>query len=122
MPSQIFAPVAVAPSRKGTHYEGSSDLIATLSATLEAKHDLISTPVRSIQERDWDVPAPPPPSPSSRQGSESIPARRLGIGIIFFPPRVICIASERRSFLFQSFREFLASHKGQEVHRVYTKA
>ncbi|KAI0186379.1 hypothetical protein EV127DRAFT_484187 [Xylaria flabelliformis] len=71
MPSQIVAPVPVSPPRKGTRLAGSSDLIASLSATLEAKNNKLTTPVHSIQERDWDVPAPPPPSP----GSEDIPAR-----------------------------------------------
>ncbi|KAI0446205.1 hypothetical protein F4803DRAFT_547448 [Xylaria telfairii] len=65
MPSQIVAPVPVTPPRKGTRLAGSSDWFASLSATLEAKDNQVATPVRSIQERDWDVPAPPPPSPVS---------------------------------------------------------
>ncbi|KAI1748708.1 hypothetical protein F4782DRAFT_534147 [Xylaria castorea] len=64
MPSQIVAPIPVTPPRKGTRLAGSSDLMASLSATLEAKDNKL-TPVHSIQERDWDVPAPPPPSPVS---------------------------------------------------------
>ncbi|KAI8946943.1 hypothetical protein F4801DRAFT_582895 [Xylaria longipes] len=82
MPSQIVAPVPVTPPRKGTRLAGSSDLIASLSATLEAKDNKLTTPVRSIQERDWDVPAPPPPSPVSfhpdhwqHPGTEDVPAR-----------------------------------------------
>ncbi|GAP84571.1 hypothetical protein SAMD00023353_1100960 [Rosellinia necatrix] len=71
MPSQIIAPVPVTPPRKGTRLDGSSDLFASLNATLESKGNKPATPVRSIQERDWDVPAPPPPSP--RGGG--IPAR-----------------------------------------------
>ncbi|KAI1423664.1 hypothetical protein F5Y12DRAFT_716055 [Xylaria sp. FL1777] len=71
MPSQIVAPVPVTPPRKGTRLVGSSDLFASLNASLESKANKSTTPVRSIQERDWDVPAPPPPSP----GSEAIPAR-----------------------------------------------
>ncbi|KAF2971270.1 hypothetical protein GQX73_g2305 [Xylaria multiplex] len=65
MPSQIVAPVPVSPPRKGTRVAGSSDLFASLNASLESKANRPSTPIRSIQERDWDVPAPPPPSPVS---------------------------------------------------------
>ncbi|KAI0535091.1 hypothetical protein GGR58DRAFT_504643 [Xylaria digitata] len=65
MPSQIVAPVPVTPPRKGTRVAGSSDLFASLNASLESKANRPSTPIRSIQERDWDVPAPPPPSPVS---------------------------------------------------------
>ncbi|KAI0019315.1 hypothetical protein F4780DRAFT_449205 [Xylariomycetidae sp. FL0641] len=67
MPSQIVAPVPVTPPRKNMRLTANSDLFASLNATLASKdgrghRDL---PVRSIQERDWDVPAPPPPSPVS---------------------------------------------------------
>ncbi|KAI0098908.1 hypothetical protein GGR51DRAFT_565318 [Nemania sp. FL0031] len=65
MPTQIVAPVPVTPPRKGTRLAGSSDLFASLNATLESQGNKLSTPVRSIQERDWDVPAPPPPSPQA---------------------------------------------------------
>lgn len=64
MPGQIYAPVPVTPG-KSTRATGSSDLFASLNATLQSKDKKLATPVRSIQERDWDVPAPPPPSPVS---------------------------------------------------------
>ncbi|KAI0392088.1 hypothetical protein F5Y17DRAFT_460227 [Xylariaceae sp. FL0594] len=69
MPSQIYAPVPVTPG-KSSRITGSSDLFASLNATLQSKDNKLATPVRSIQERDWDVPAPPPPSP---EGSEVSP-------------------------------------------------
>ncbi|KAI1327277.1 hypothetical protein F5Y16DRAFT_399624 [Xylariaceae sp. FL0255] len=64
MPGQIHAPVAVSPpSSKNSRPAASSDLFASLNATLQSKDNKLATPVRNIQERDWDVPAPPPPSP-----------------------------------------------------------
>ncbi|KAI0472859.1 hypothetical protein GGR56DRAFT_676915 [Xylariaceae sp. FL0804] len=66
MPSQIYAPVPVTPPRKSARPAPSSDLFASLNATLaskESKESMRANPIRSIQESDWDVPAPPPPSP-----------------------------------------------------------
>ncbi|KAI1116235.1 hypothetical protein F5Y14DRAFT_439967 [Nemania sp. NC0429] len=65
MPTQILAPVPRTPPRKSNHLGGSSDLFASLNATLESKGSKHASPIRTIQERDWDVPAPPPPSPVS---------------------------------------------------------
>ncbi|KAI1657178.1 hypothetical protein F4813DRAFT_389761 [Daldinia decipiens] len=55
MPGQIAAPIPVTPPH----------LFASLNATLSSAESKRVTPIRSIQERDWDVPAPPPPSPVS---------------------------------------------------------
>ncbi|KAI1380599.1 hypothetical protein F4677DRAFT_440931 [Hypoxylon crocopeplum] len=63
MPSQIAAPIPVTPPRKNIRLGPSTDLFASLNATLASKDGQRGTPIRSIQERDWDVPAPPPPSP-----------------------------------------------------------
>ncbi|KAI8625754.1 hypothetical protein F5Y19DRAFT_479324 [Xylariaceae sp. FL1651] len=65
MPGQIVSPNPVTPPTKNNRLAGSSDLFASLNATLESKDNKLGSPVRSIQERDWDVPAPPPPSPVS---------------------------------------------------------
>ncbi|KAI2463476.1 hypothetical protein F4781DRAFT_123714 [Annulohypoxylon bovei var. microspora] len=65
MPSQIAAPIPVTPPRKSFRPYSSTDLFASLNATLAAKDSQRGTPIRTIQERDWDVPAPPPPSPVS---------------------------------------------------------
>ncbi|KAI0528294.1 hypothetical protein F5B22DRAFT_641265 [Xylaria bambusicola] len=67
MPSEIVAPIPVTPPRKGARIAGSSELFASLNASLESKASKPTTPVRTIQERDWDVPAPPPPSPGNRE-------------------------------------------------------
>ncbi|KAI1207339.1 uncharacterized protein F4807DRAFT_462788 [Annulohypoxylon truncatum] len=64
MPSQISAPIPVTPPRKSFRPYSSTDLFTSLNATLQAKDNQRATPIRTIQERDWDVPAPPPPSPS----------------------------------------------------------
>ncbi|KAI1826051.1 hypothetical protein F4861DRAFT_537411 [Xylaria intraflava] len=66
MPGQIVAPVPVTPSKSTRQPGSSSDLFASLNATLASKSTKLTTPVRSVQERDWDVPAPPPPSPRGR--------------------------------------------------------
>ncbi|KAI1499823.1 hypothetical protein F5X99DRAFT_410611 [Biscogniauxia marginata] len=63
MPSQIAAPIPVTPPRKNVRLLTTPDLFASLSESLASKEKSRATPVRSIQERDWDVPAPPPPSP-----------------------------------------------------------
>ncbi|KAL7623447.1 hypothetical protein AAE478_007129 [Parahypoxylon ruwenzoriense] len=65
MPSQIAAPIPVTPPHKTIRLTSSADLFASLNATLASKDSLRTTPIRTIQERDWDVPAPPPPSPVS---------------------------------------------------------
>ncbi|OTA87983.1 hypothetical protein M434DRAFT_80673 [Hypoxylon sp. CO27-5] len=65
MPSQIAAPIPVTPPRKNIRLSSSTDLFASINATLASKNIMQATPIRSIQERDWDVPAPPPPSPVS---------------------------------------------------------
>lgn len=65
MPSQIVAPIPVTPPRKSVRLGSTMDLFTSLNATLESQSVKQSTPIRSIQERDWDVPAPPPPSPVS---------------------------------------------------------
>ncbi|KAI1142478.1 hypothetical protein F5Y05DRAFT_409625 [Hypoxylon sp. FL0543] len=63
MPGQIAAPIPVTPPRKNIRLNSNTDLFTSLSATLASKTMKQPTPIRSIQERDWDVPAPPPPSP-----------------------------------------------------------
>ncbi|KAH9900288.1 hypothetical protein F4778DRAFT_741076 [Xylariomycetidae sp. FL2044] len=65
MPSQIAAPIPVTPPQKNIRMTNSTDLFASLNATLASKDDTRAAPIRSIQEHDWDVPAPPPPSPVS---------------------------------------------------------
>ncbi|KAI1485203.1 hypothetical protein F5X96DRAFT_683001 [Biscogniauxia mediterranea] len=65
MPSQIAAPIPVTPPRKNVRLLTTPDLFASLNETLASKDTARATPERSIQERDWDVPAPPPPSPVS---------------------------------------------------------
>ncbi|KAF3058266.1 hypothetical protein GL218_05387 [Daldinia childiae] len=65
MPGQIAAPIPVTPPRKNIRLNSSTDLFASLNATLSSTESKRVTPIRSIQERDWDVPAPPPPSPVS---------------------------------------------------------
>ncbi|KAI0595381.1 hypothetical protein F4775DRAFT_595331 [Biscogniauxia sp. FL1348] len=65
MPSQIAAPIPVTPPRKNVRLLTTPDLFASLNETLASKDTARATPVRSIQERDWDVPAPPPPSPDA---------------------------------------------------------
>ncbi|CAJ2503240.1 Uu.00g106340.m01.CDS01 [Anthostomella pinea] len=65
MPSQIVAPIPITPPRKNMRLTNPSDLFSSLNATLASKSSQRSAPIRSIQERDWDVPAPPPPSPVS---------------------------------------------------------
>ncbi|KAI1439141.1 hypothetical protein GGR50DRAFT_690500 [Xylaria sp. CBS 124048] len=69
MPAQIIAPVPVTPT-KNTRQAGSSDFFANLNATLASKSKTLTTPVRTIQEHDWDVPAPPPPSPPNAEAPE----------------------------------------------------
>ncbi|KAI1085236.1 hypothetical protein F5B20DRAFT_575704 [Whalleya microplaca] len=63
MPSQILSPVPVTPPRKNMRATASTDLFSSLNATLASKDNARTTPIRSIREHDWDVPAPPPPSP-----------------------------------------------------------
>ncbi|KAK9782496.1 hypothetical protein SCAR479_00839 [Seiridium cardinale] len=68
MPSQIAAPVPITPPRKGMRLVTSEALFASLNESLASNsstNNSSATPVRSINERDWDVPAPPPPSPVS---------------------------------------------------------
>jgi hypothetical protein len=65
MPGQILSPVPVAPPRKARMMAGPNDLFANLNASLSVNTTMATAPIRSIQERDWDVPAPPPPSPVS---------------------------------------------------------
>jgi hypothetical protein len=64
MPGQILSPIPVTPSRKVRLMTAPNDLFANLNASLNTG-TTAGTPIRSIQERDWDVPAPPPPSPVS---------------------------------------------------------
>ncbi|KAI8957763.1 hypothetical protein F5Y11DRAFT_352197 [Daldinia sp. FL1419] len=71
MPSQIAAPIPVTPPRKNIRPNSSTDLFASLNATLASKESKHITPIRSIQERDWDVPAPPPPSPNNVTGLDN---------------------------------------------------
>ncbi|KAI1199433.1 hypothetical protein F5X97DRAFT_322406 [Nemania serpens] len=89
MPTQIVAPVPRTPPRKSNYLGGSSDLFASLNATLESKGSKHASPIRTIQERDWDVPAPPPPSPYAALLS------------LYLAPSY-----------FSSFRELPALHKG----------
>jgi hypothetical protein len=70
MPGQIAAPVPITPPRKGMRLVTSEALFASLNATISG--DKLATPVRNINERDWDVPAPPPPSPVSFHPRSSI--------------------------------------------------
>ncbi|KAI1850713.1 hypothetical protein JX265_004423 [Neoarthrinium moseri] len=65
MPGQIASPVPITPPRKGVRLVTSDALFASLNETLASRDNRPSTPVRSIKDRDWDVPAPPPPSPVS---------------------------------------------------------
>ncbi|KAH8670935.1 hypothetical protein BX600DRAFT_434073 [Xylariales sp. PMI_506] len=68
MPSQIASPIPITPPRKGMRLVTSEALYASLNATLNSTEtNNLSGPVRSIKEREWDVPAPPPPSPSSKR-------------------------------------------------------
>ncbi|KAI2630155.1 hypothetical protein GGS21DRAFT_492267 [Xylaria nigripes] len=81
MPGQIVAPVPVSPNKSSV--QTGSDLFASLNARLSSKNKF-TTPVHSIQERDWDVPAPPPPSPSKRdwptwQSRPGYPATRTEV-------------------------------------------
>jgi hypothetical protein len=64
MPGQILSPIPVAPPRKVRLMTTPNDLFTNLNASL-ATNGQQAMPIRSIQERDWDVPAPPPPSPVS---------------------------------------------------------
>ncbi|OTB06942.1 hypothetical protein M426DRAFT_9025 [Hypoxylon sp. CI-4A] len=63
MPSQIAAPIPVTPPRKTIRLSSTTDLYTSLNATLNSNESKRAAPIRTIQERDWDVPAPPPPSP-----------------------------------------------------------
>ncbi|RYP60485.1 hypothetical protein DL769_008090 [Monosporascus sp. CRB-8-3] len=63
MPGQILSPVPISPT-KARNMMNSNEFFKSLNATLESSNDS-TTPVRSIRENDWDVPAPPPPSPVS---------------------------------------------------------
>ncbi|PFH60411.1 hypothetical protein XA68_11033 [Ophiocordyceps unilateralis] len=79
MPSpQVASPIAMSSSqRNNLRILTSHDICNSLSATLSASDDRPSTPVRRIQEDDYDVPAPPPPSPVSfRADGWHLPARR----------------------------------------------
>ena len=64
MPGQILSPVPLSPG-KARDQMSAGEFFKSLNATLSTTGDLSSSPVRSIQESDWDVPAPPPPSPVS---------------------------------------------------------
>ena len=64
MPGQIVAPVPLSPSRAHNQISA-GEFFKSLNATLSTTSNESSSPVRSIQENDWDVPAPPPPSPVS---------------------------------------------------------
>ncbi|KAJ1326373.1 hypothetical protein MN608_07820 [Microdochium nivale] len=59
MPGQIIAPIPIAPMRKLRLGQPLMDL-TSLNTSFATP-----SPVRSIQEQDWHVPAPPPPSPVS---------------------------------------------------------
>ncbi|KAG6006799.1 hypothetical protein E4U21_006690 [Claviceps maximensis] len=75
--SQIAAPLAMSSQRSNTLLFTSQDLYSSLTANLTLKDNRPSTPVRHIQENDYDVPAPPPPSPVSfRADKWNMPARR----------------------------------------------
>ncbi len=67
MPSQVAAPIPITPPRENRHQMTTpNELFADrLSATLAAKNRQFVTPVHTIQEHDYTVPAPPPPSPVS---------------------------------------------------------
>ncbi|KAH8200825.1 hypothetical protein TruAng_004984 [Truncatella angustata] len=67
MPGQITAPVPITPPRKGMRLVTSEALFASLNETLASNGSNSQASVRTIKERDWDVPAPPPPSPVSFQ-------------------------------------------------------
>jgi len=75
MPSQLVAPVPITPPRRNLHVVTSEDLFASLNATLASNSSQPITPVRTIQENDYTVPAPPPPSPVSFQW-QTTPIRR----------------------------------------------
>ncbi|KAK3325655.1 hypothetical protein B0H66DRAFT_599806 [Apodospora peruviana] len=65
MPSQV-APINIAPaagSRRTANLMPSQDLFASLNATLASRTGQLVTPIHTIQENDYSVPAPPPPSP-----------------------------------------------------------
>ncbi|RDA92532.1 hypothetical protein CP533_4180 [Ophiocordyceps camponoti-saundersi (nom. inval.)] len=80
MPSpQVASPMAMSSSqRSNLRILTSHDICNSLHATLSASSDdRPSTPVRRIQEDDYDVPAPPPPSPVSLRADHwHVPARR----------------------------------------------
>ncbi|KAI1389409.1 uncharacterized protein F4822DRAFT_199506 [Hypoxylon trugodes] len=65
MPGQIAAPIPVTPPRKTIRLSTTTDLFTSLNASLTTKESKRAAPIRTISERDWDVPAPPPPSPVS---------------------------------------------------------
>ncbi|KAH7326287.1 hypothetical protein B0I35DRAFT_474948 [Stachybotrys elegans] len=67
MPSaQIASPVAMDPSQRNLRLLTTQDLFNTINATLASKQIVRpSTPVHSIQQDDYTVPAPPPPSPDA---------------------------------------------------------
>ncbi|KAK0635589.1 hypothetical protein B0T17DRAFT_587051 [Bombardia bombarda] len=69
MPSQIASPIPISASnRRNLGLVTSQDLFASLNATLSSKTghgQHFVTPIHTIQENDYSVPAPPPPSPVS---------------------------------------------------------
>lgn len=65
MPTQVVAPMPVAPARKNLNLSTSQDFFASLNATLASRSSQGVTTSRTIQEDDYTVPAPPPPSPVS---------------------------------------------------------
>ena len=67
MPGQILSPVPLSPGKAAARDQTSAgEFFKSLNATLSSTtSDLTSSPVRTISESDWDVPAPPPPSPVS---------------------------------------------------------
>ncbi|KAI0108251.1 hypothetical protein F4814DRAFT_451533 [Daldinia grandis] len=79
MPGQIAAPIPVTPPRKNIRLNPSTDLFASLNATLTSTESKRATPIRSIQERDWDVPAPPPPSPNIVTGLGDLERDQYGL-------------------------------------------
>ncbi|KAK4219422.1 hypothetical protein QBC37DRAFT_135585 [Rhypophila decipiens] len=65
MPSQV-PPINItvpASSRRTAGLPASQDLFASINATLASRTGQLVTPIHTIQENDYSVPAPPPPSP-----------------------------------------------------------
>jgi len=63
MPTQVASPIPISAPRRNLTLMTGQDLFASLNATLASKTDQLVTPMHSIRENDYSVPAPPPPSP-----------------------------------------------------------